>query len=61
MKKEKDTKRDKVYTSITDVEKDVFPEFHKQKKENERMQEPETYGTGLAFEFLRSLREQLNG
>ena len=50
----------KVYHSILEIEKEFFPKFHEEKIKEKRRNDPKTFGSDLAKEFLESIRRQLS-
>lgn len=56
----KDNKK-KVYKSMAQIEKDLFPELHKRNLAEEKVQIPvgKSHGTGLATEILNNIKNQL--
>ena len=53
----KETK--KVFHSIVEFKKHFFPKFHEKELLEEKSQDPENFGTGLAEEFLEGVQREL--
>lgn len=57
---EKKTKQmKKAFHSMKEFEKKFFPNSYEGKLAEKRSKEPSTFGTGLATELLKSIRQQL--
>jgi len=57
---EKKKKRDrKIYYSMKEFEKEFLPHSYEEKLAENRSKEPSVFGTGLASELLKSIRQQL--
>ncbi len=49
----------KTYYSMKEFEKEFFPQSYKEKLVEKRSKEPSMFGTILATELLKSIRQQL--
>ena len=57
---ERKKKRDrKVFYSMKEFEKEFIPHSHEEKLAEDRSKDPIVFGTGLASELLKSIRQQL--
>ena len=52
-------KTNKVFRSIEEFEAHFFPKAHAEQLSRQNMQDPESFGTGLAEEFLEGVRQAL--
>lgn len=49
----------KVLRSLKEFEKKFFPNLYEEKSAEKRSKEPNIFGTGLAIELLKNIRQQL--
>ena len=50
---------EKEYRSIMDFERKFFPKAHEEARLRETQQDPESFGKGLAQDFLDGVRQKL--
>lgn len=55
-----DKDKRKIYRSMVEIEKDFFPESHKNRFINDENNNPGVFGTKLAMEFLESIKKKLD-
>ncbi len=48
-----------IYCSMKEFEKEFFPHSYEEKLAENRSKEPSMFGTGLATDLLKSIRQQL--
>lgn len=53
-------KNKKVYHSMTEVEKEFFPNSYQAKIKNEQEKKPGAFGSELAIEFLEDVKRKLS-
>jgi len=55
----KSKKTKKSFYSLTDIEKEFFPNSFKEKIREEKEEEPGFFGTNLAIDFLKKVEKEL--
>ena len=55
----KSEQEEKIYRSITEIEKEFFPKSYKERIKEGKSKKPGTFGSNLAMEFLEDVRRKL--